>query len=357
MRPLVRKKDDGYQLILSFKSNGKWRQRSKQGFETEPEAWAYLPELVEAVKKSFVVDSEMENLTVKDFIEIFIEDRSFDVKGGTLTTIKQAYANLEPIESKKMKDVTYHDILKIINDFDYKLGTSKLYTIYIKQLFRNAVKPYKVITDNPAEEIKYSPKTNKQEEKNTLTLAQANQLFKDIENYNTRKMQKKEDYYLFTKIAFSTGLRLGEALGLTWADVDFKNQLLTINKQLTSEGDLGDLKTGNSYRTVPFSNSLKTALLNHRGNVIALNERVLSKLNNKNSTSTSLVGFYKRLGYNITPHDLRHSYATICIGNGMDIKTVASLLGDTVETVFKTYLHFDEDMRVKASEDLKAIFK
>lgn len=180
MRPLVRKKDDGYQLILSFKSNGKWRQRSKQGFETEPEAWAYLPELVEIVKKSFVVDSEMENITVKDFIDIYSEHRENEVSTSTFKIMGYALNKLEPIYHKKIKNVTYYDVKSIVDNLKGTDSTNEVYFAYFKMLFNAAVKPYKLITENPTDDVTCTPKSNKKSRVKTITLAQGNKLIKEI---------------------------------------------------------------------------------------------------------------------------------------------------------------------------------
>nr|WP_269148071.1 tyrosine-type recombinase/integrase [Megasphaera stantonii] len=55
-------------------------------------------------------------------------------------------------------------------------------------------------------------------------------------------------------------------------------------------------------------------------------------------------------------HVLRHTYATTLLARGVDIKTVAALLGDTVETVIKKYVHYSEEMRRNAAQNIQNIF-
>ena len=55
-------------------------------------------------------------------------------------------------------------------------------------------------------------------------------------------------------------------------------------------------------------------------------------------------------------HDLRHTYATRLLAEGIDIKTVASLLGDTITTVELIYVHYTDEMREKAADDINRIF-
>ena len=55
-------------------------------------------------------------------------------------------------------------------------------------------------------------------------------------------------------------------------------------------------------------------------------------------------------------HDLRHTYATKLLSNGVDIKTVSALLGDSLPTVLKIYVHYSDDMRLKAAGKVADIF-
>jgi len=55
-------------------------------------------------------------------------------------------------------------------------------------------------------------------------------------------------------------------------------------------------------------------------------------------------------------HDLRHTYASRLVANGVDFKTVAELMGDTVQMVISTYSHFTKDMMDKAQIAVNNIF-
>lgn len=65
-----------------------------------------------------------------------------------------------------------------------------------------------------------------------------------------------------------------------------------------------------------------------------------------------------RLGVEkISPHMFRHTYASLLIAEGVDIATVASLLGDTIGTVQKTYVHSIEEKRKTAVNVIGKIMK
>ena len=158
------------------------------------------------------------------------------------------------------------------------------------------------------------------------------------------------------------GLRFGEVLGLTWDNIDEINKTITVNKQWniignnTSETGFKKTKTENSNRTIPIPDRLLKILLDYKKylNLDILPNRIFSNYTTCNSGT--LNSHMRKVGYDITFHTLRHSYATTLLSEGLDIKTVASLLGDTISTVSKTYVHYSEEMRLKASESIKNIY-
>ena len=64
----------------------------------------------------------------------------------------------------------------------------------------------------------------------------------------------------------------------------------------------------------------------------------------------------KKTAPDLTPHCLRHTYATQLLAKGMDIRTVSALLGDHVKTVLNTYVHYSDDMRSAAAKEIEKIF-
>ncbi|MBW8383622.1 MAG: tyrosine-type recombinase/integrase, partial [Youngiibacter sp.] len=57
---------------------------------------------------------------------------------------------------------------------------------------------------------------------------------------------------------------------------------------------------------------------------------------------------FRNCGYDIRPHELRHSFATNLIQRGVDFRTIAKLMGDTLKTVLNTYSHVNDKMLDKA---------
>ena len=150
-------------------------------------------------------------------------------------------------------------------------------------------------------------------------------------------------------LSLCTGMRIGEVCALEWADVDFKQKIITVkhtvgriyNCELKSTEKIDSSpKTKNSYREIPISKQLFQAL----------------KIVNKESNSLYVVGasnhskeprsyrdyfarLLKRLDIpHIVFHGLRHTFATRCIESQCDYKTV--ILGHSnVATTLNLYVH------------------
>lgn len=86
-------------------------------------------------------------------------------------------------------------------------------------------------------------------------------------------------------------------------------------------------------------------------------EKIFYNKSSTYSVGLCLIDTYSNLGYNITVHDLRHTYATHLIANGLDFKTVAELMGHDVSETIKTYSHFTNDMMQRATDVIKKPFK
>ena len=88
----VRKKDKGFQIIVSYKDGYKWKQKSKQGFKTKREAKEYGHVIVKELDKTALLtkDTELKELTFKEFADMFLEIKKAHVTHSTLTMYNHA---------------------------------------------------------------------------------------------------------------------------------------------------------------------------------------------------------------------------------------------------------------------------
>ena len=160
-----------------------------------------------------------------------------------------------------------------------------------------------------------------------------------------------EIYRIFFTTLFYTGLRIGEALALTWDD--FQDSKLNIDKSVTRKTDKGEYevklpKTPSSVRDVSLPahlNNILTELYEKESKIIGFKSSWFIFYRNKPLPQTSIDRVKARaitqsgVKY-IRIHDFRHSHASYLIGNGMDIVAVSRRLGhSTINETLRTYSH------------------
>ena len=334
-----------WQLIISYEKDGQWRQKSKGGFSSRAEAMSETAKKELISKINVTADKDLLNLTVGEFLEIYSKDRHISYSSYTnyVSIIKRL-----KIYDKKILDITYSDLKYAIDNSGGSEKSKNLKIVIVKSLFHYAKKNYKIISENPAENLK-KIKIRTKDSLNVLTEFELQALLSRARN----ELQFAD--YLQIAMCAKTGIRVSEMLGLTNDCIDLENHEITINKQmgLSKNGGrtLTPCKTHNSNRTIPIPPSLvKDIRLYRKLYPAQVDNRLFSrKFSNKISAIVK-----KYTGHGI--HCLRHTYATKLLASGTDIKTVAALLGDTVATVIDTYVSYTDDMREKARNDIQRLF-
>lgn len=145
---------------------------------------------------------------------------------------------------------------------------------------------------------------------------------------------KESGVYEMYYIDLATGLRRGELLGLKWEDVDLECGDLRVKRQLARiNGEIVEapLKTKNAYRTLPLAADT-IDILKARKKKVGNSPWVFPSPTggplSPDCVNNMLHRVLKRAGLpSIRFHDLRHTFATLALQNGVDIKTVSGMLG------------------------------
>lgn len=136
---------------------------------------------------------------------------------------------------------------------------------------------------------------------------------------------------------YSTGLRLSELAALDVVDVDPLSDTVRV------------VGKGNKERVVPVGSHATTALQKYRQAArLANGPLFISKLRKRLSTrsiNTLLKKYLAESGipFNVTPHKLRHSFATHLLDNGADLRSVQSLLGHASLSTTQIYTHVSRE--------------
>lgn len=239
---------------------------------------------------------------------------------------------------------------------DYSNSTQKKVLQYTRAVFEVAVENGMIPRSPVSKTIKAGGADPV--EKVPLTREQADRLVKAVEG--TRA-------HLLVLVLLNAGLRIGEALGLMWSDVDFGAGTITVNRSIVfpednRRGEINtEMKTDNAHRTIPLPwgvvEELRTAQKQSSsmwvfsmkdGNYLSYSSfRKLWEIVDRRCTTKRKVNgreFVSRtLDFSVHPHLLRHTCVTRWFEQGLDIKEIQYLAGHaTVEITLEIYTHYQQ---------------
>lgn len=277
------------------------------------------------------------------YIEEFIDYLRFEKKYSE-NTISSYKRDLNKINSYLKKDfikLTKADIQKYIQNLSKNESSNTISrTISSLKSFYKFLEINKYTNTNPLTTI-ISPKTARKLPK-VLSEEEVNKLL-DINLNNDFDYRNKA----MLELMYSSGLRVSELINLTVNDVDLKNSLVRI------------FGKGSKERIVPLNDyateALNNYILYHRPKLFKQKESNYLFLNNHGNQMTRQ-GFFKTLKKiakekgiksELSPHTLRHSFATHLLKYGADLRSIQELLGHSDISTTQIYTHITNEMLEK----------
>lgn len=340
---------------------------------TKKEAESDLKKLKE--ERDALMESQnynTQNMSVKDYYtKVFLPYKKEIVKGQTYKRDESTIMThiIPYLGMKPLKNLTSIDIQNRINQMSKTAsysGTIKLYNAF-NSMFTFA-EANGDIAQNPMKRVPRprEDKFKKQEQK-WLKPDEVERFAKAATrlNYKGEPLYKYGHFYLFM---LNCGIREGEAAALLKSDIDFKKRTLNITKSLniikkddqTAERgyiyaiDISTPKNANSVRIVPLNDeaiTYATLIMEEfpEGDKFiytSTGEYVRPDILIKQFQKILQKAQIEKMGL----HALRHTFVSVLFENNIDIYTIASLIGDEVSTVQRTYLHLYKERRVRAVE-------
>lgn len=264
----------------------------------------------------------------KNLTENTIQSYVLDIK-KLIDFIEDSYIN------KKADDITNNDIKQFIYTQSKIIGTrSQSRLISSIKKFFHFLEIEKLIEENPTDELEYPKIGLKIPE--TLTTIEIDSLINYFKNSKNNSLRNST----ITEVLYSCGVRVSELINIKISDIFFEDFLIKVNGK------------GNKERFVPMSKLSKIMIKDYIGserfNIIPKKGyQDFLFLNNRGQSLTRVMIYTilniakKGLGFKkkISPHLLRHSFATHLIENGADISSIQKMLGHTNITTTERYLH------------------
>lgn len=253
----------------------------------------------------------------------------------------------EFLETNKLDDIQQVEINNLNNyvatlyDHNYSKATIARKISTLKSLFK-----YLYIKDlvkvNIASEL-LQPKNTKK----LPTFLTKEELEKFLSTFNNDTINDSRNLVMVLLMYFS-GLRVSELVNLKVEQVYFHDSFIKIHGK------------GNKERVIPLNHQIQELLINYVNTTrISLLKNNSSEylFVNKQGNAMSREGFFKiikrhalkaDINKNISPHTLRHSFATHLLNNGIDLRSVQTLLGHSDISTTQIYTHIDSE-KIKKS--------
>lgn len=384
------------------KGEGSWGKKIINGIEYQRYRKIYngitkefygrtVKEVKEKIKEfeernMYVKKNNVQKQTFGEYLENWFKNvRIYEVESSTYLRNEQTinyHIKDSSLYNAQMVNVDFELCQTLINKLSEKYSRSTISKVYVilNMCFNHAITKGH-IGENPMMKVKMPKESSlvtKKKDAKWLSSSDVEKLVLEAERLNTREFRIKgkvgervygvNAYYVI--LIIYTGLRIGELMALTWNDIDFENKTLSVNKSRAKgkiDGKITlyvkDPKSESGTRIIPLSDRALYAL-----------QRIKECSSSSESTDTNLIVTNTSSESNITRtinrmlfragcetekcglHALRHTFGSLLLEKGVDLKTISYLLGHSDITVTANiYLHITREKAINSIEVLNKV--
>ena len=306
-------------------SEGKWKQVSCTLTSKTRAAQAEARKVLEAKieKKTNTVFGVSQDLLVSEIANEWLSIRESELKRNTYVRQKVMFDTfLREFGKQKVKKVSNIMLQKYLLSNDWSVGYRKLFRTVLNLYFSYCLK-VGYIDANPIDRVvlpkaKRSVELMKQKMEHFLSKEEMREYLLYL-----RKSNEDKRLILLAEFLYLTGMRVGEALGLKWENVDIENREIHIQYTLVIEGEnyyLTSPKTVNSIRTIAVSNRVIEILseysqLEEKSDLVFIYKQkhpiLLTTFNIFLRRTFKKSGIDKSKDFRLTSHVFRHSHISL----------------------------------------------
>ena len=361
---------------ISQRKDGLYQGRFVNRFGKKQTVYAKtLNEVRQKLRNEQYEDEKSLNVVTKDvtldeWYQIWMDTCKKNCRESTKTTYAGHYRRVQKaLGWRKLTALNLIIIQQAINELDTDNERKNSKKILVDMLDKAIDSD--LLIKNAAKQVNTVISKEEKKERRVLTVSET-ELF----------LSKAADtfYYNLYVLALETGMRIGELMGLQWADVDFNKKVLHVRRSLCyfrKDGkyvfEWHDTKTHNSKRTIPLTSRALAALKQQR----IMRQRILLQhaadtqdeykdlvFVTRNNRPTQQFIIQECLDVTtrqiqkehpeferFSPHCFRHTFATRAIENGMQPKSLQKILGHgSLQLTMDLYCHVTEDTLFEAME-------
>ena len=283
---------------------------------------------------------------IDNFLEFIKEDKK--LSENTLQSYRrdivqfEEYVNSNKLNYLKVTEEDMKNYFSHLQEVGKKTSTISRNIASIRSFYQFLVRNKKLKKD-PTDKIQ-SPKVEKKAP-TILSSSEIELLLEQPKNVDLKGIRDKA----MLEFAYATGMRVTEIISLDIDDINLKDGLVTC-------------KTRTRQRNIPLGSLSLKALADYIENsrpILIKDEKVKALFVNTNGKRLTRQGLWKIVKYykeqahitkDITPHVLRHSFATHLLQNGADLKSIQTMLGHSDISSTQVYMQFQD-------ESIKNIYK
>lgn len=367
--------------------DGKRKRKEKGGFRTKKDAQLALNTTLSEFNESGLLTTE-NNISFSDYLDYWYSEYVLvNCKYNTQLAYKIILnKHLKPVLGDyKLKTISSQKLQEFINN-KYRNAYTKnsILNFYgvLSCSFKMAVHPYEYIKNNPMKYVQMPKIKDLKKDKTDFKLL-------SLDNFNKiiKRFPEGSSFYIPLQIAFNTVLRASEVCALTWNNINFIEQTITVEKIIIKKERVWFFdtpKTSGSSRIIKIGNTLLQILKKHKEtqeknikHYEKFYENTIYKfdINNKTYTSKYLIctkengqlvsteslKYLSRivnyeLGIPFNFHSLRHTHATMLLEGGANIKDIQHRLGHTrLSTTMDIYSHVTQKMKTDSVDIFERI--
>ena len=338
-------------------------------------------------RNMYIKKNDIRKQTFGEYLENWFKNiRVYEVESSTYLRNEQTinyHIKDSSLYNAQMVNVDFELCQSLINKLSEKYSRSTISKVYVilNMCFNHALTKGH-IGENPMMKVKMPKESSlvkKKKEAKWLSSSDVEKIVLEAERVNTREFRIRgkvgervygvNAYYII--LIIYTGLRIGELMALTWNDIDFKNKTLNVNKSRAKgmiDGKttlyIKDPKSESGTRTIPLSDRAIYALnkikeYSSEFNLNSDNDLIVANTNSESNITRTINRMLFRAGCETEKcglHALRHTFGSLLLEKGVDLKTISYLLGHSDITVTANiYLHVTREQAVNSIEVLNKV--